>query len=69
MPTEMKKTAPKRSLTGAITCSMRSANIVPARIEPITKAPSSSENPHITEKAAIMKQSPIATTRSVSELR
>ena len=45
IPTEMKKTAPKRSLTGVTTVSMRSAKLVPASIEPITKAPRASEKP------------------------
>ena len=45
MPTEMKNTDPKRSLTGTTTCSMRSAKLVPARIEPMMKAPSAREKP------------------------
>ena len=45
MPTDMKNTEPKRSLTGETTRSIRSAKLVPARIDPITNAPSASENP------------------------
>ena len=45
MPTEMKNTEPKRSLIGTVTCSIFSAKLVPARIEPITNAPRAIENP------------------------
>ena len=69
IPTEMKNTEPKRFLTGPITRSIRSAITVPARIEPITNAPNSSEKPHITLNTAIEKQSPMATTKSVSSFR
>ncbi len=69
IPTEMKKTAPKRFFTGCTTFSILSAAIVPARIDPMTKAPSSREKPQITEKTAIEKQSPIETISSVSSFR
>ena len=69
MPTEMKKTEPKRFLTGVMTFSILSATTVPAKMEPITKAPSSSENPHATLNMAIAKQRPMATTSIVSSLR
>ena len=45
MPTEMKKIAPNRSFTGAVIFSMRSASLVPARMEPIKNAPSAAEKP------------------------
>ena len=45
MPTDTKKMAPKRSLTGPTTLPMRSASLVPARIEPMTKAPRADEKP------------------------
>ena len=45
IPTEMKNTEPNRSLTGTVTCSMRSAKLVPASIDPITNAPSAREKP------------------------
>ena len=43
IPTEIKNTAPKRFFTGVMICSMRSASVVPARIEPMIKAPSANE--------------------------
>ena len=43
IPTEIKNTAPKRFFTGVTMCSMRSASVVPAKIEPITKAPNANE--------------------------
>ena len=69
MPTEMKNTDPNRFLIGTITLSMRSDIMVPARIEPMTNAPSSRLNPHTTENTAIEKHSAIDTTISVSSLR
>ena len=45
IPTEMKKTAPKRSFTGAVSFSIRSASLVPARMEPMRNAPSAAEKP------------------------
>ena len=60
MPTEMKNTAPKRSFTGVMMRSMRSASVVPASIEPITKAPRASENPDHTASVAMPKHSPMA---------
>ena len=45
IPTDTKKTAPNRSLTGAMTFSMLSACTVPARIDPMMNAPSADENP------------------------
>ena len=69
MPTEMKNTEPNRFLTGAITRSMRSAAMVPASIEPITKAPSSRLKPHATENTAIEKHRAMATISRVSSLR
>ncbi len=69
IPTEMKNTEPNRSLTGETTRSMRSAKLVPASMEPMTNAPSASENPQNTENTAMPRQSPIDTMSSVSELR
>ncbi len=65
----MKNTEPNRSFTGLSTFSIRSAITVPAKIEPMTKAPNSSEKPHITLKIAIEKHNPIETTSSDSLLR
>ncbi len=69
MPTDMKNTDPNRSFTGVTTRSIRSAKLVPARIEPITNAPNASENPQQTEKTAMPRHSPIDMIRSVSEFR
>ena len=68
IPTEIKNTAPNRSFTGFITCSMRSACTVPANIEPITKAPSAIENPLLAENTAIAKHNPIDITRNISSV-
>ena len=68
IPTEMKNTAPNKSLTELIRRSMRSASIVPARIEPITKAPSAAENPELTENSTIAKHSPMAIMSICSSL-
>ena len=69
IPTEMKNTAPKRSLTGVMMRSMRSASTVPANIEPITKAPSASEKPDLTENTAMRKQRPMAIISIISSVR
>ena len=45
IPTETKKIAPKRSFTGCMICSMCSASMVSARIDPMINAPSAVENP------------------------
>ena len=45
IPTDTKKIAPKRSFTGCIICSICSASIVSAKIEPIINAPKAAENP------------------------
>ena len=68
MPTEMKKTAPKRSFTGFTTRSIRSASGVPARIDPMTNAPNANEKPLSTEKIAIKKHNPIAIMSIISSL-
>jgi len=47
---------------------MRSASTVPARMEPITKAPRAAENPLLTEKITIRKHRPMAMTSSNSSL-
>ena len=69
IPTDIKKTAPKRFLIGVTTFSIRSAITVPAKTEPITKAPNSSENPHATLNTDMAKHNPIDTTKRLSSLR
>ena len=68
MPTEMKKTAPNRSFTGEIRRSMRSASMVPARIEPMTKAPNAAEKPDFIENSTMAKHSPMAMMSICSSL-
>ena len=45
IPTETKNMAPKRSFTGLIICSICSASMVSAKIDPMTKAPKAEEKP------------------------
>ena len=68
MPTDMKNTAPNRSLTGVMRRSMRSASTVPASIDPITKAPRASEKPDFTENTAMKKHSAMEMTSISSSL-
>ena len=68
IPTEMKKTAPNKSLTDTITRSMRSASTVPARMEPITNAPNAIEKPLFTASTAIKKHNPMAMISIISSL-
>ena len=68
MPTETKKTAPKRFLTGSTSFSMRSASTVSARMLPMMKAPKADEKPTLVEKTAMAQQRPSETTSSTSLL-
>ena len=68
MPTEMKNTAPNKSLTGEMRRSIRSASIVPARIEPMTNAPSAAEKPELIENSTMAKHNPIAIINICSSL-
>ena len=69
MPTETKKMAPNKSFTGFTICSICSASIVSARIDPITKAPSAEENPALVAIMTIPRHRPILTISRVSSLR
>ena len=66
IPTETKKIAPNRSFTGLIICSIRSASIVSARIDPIIKAPSAAEKPVFVATTTIPRHNPKAITSNVS---
>ena len=66
IPTEIKKTAPKRSFTPLVNVSTRSTCTVPARSEPARKAPSAVENPRLSASRTMPKQIPMDTTRSIS---
>ena len=68
MPTDTKKMAPNRFLTGSTSFSMRSASTVSARILPMMKAPKADEKPTFVENTAIAQQSPNATISSTSAL-
>ena len=69
IPTETKKMAPKRSFTGLTICSICSASIVSARIDPITKAPSAEEKPALVAIITMPRQRPRLTISNVSSLR
>ena len=68
MPTDTKKTAPKRSLTGAITFSIALASEVPASTEPITNAPRADEKPTELASTTIPRHRPSEMTSNVSAL-
>ena len=69
IPTETKKMAPNRSLSGVTTLSILSPSMVSERIEPITKAPRAEEKPTAEAMATIPKQRPMLTMSRISELR
>ena len=69
MPTDTKKIEPKMFLTGCTRCSMRSASMVSANTEPMTKAPSALLNPACTASSTMPRQSPMEKMVSVSSLR
>ena len=56
MPTDTKKMAPKRFLTGATKCSIFSASTVSARMLPMTKAPKAAEKPAADAATTMPKQ-------------
>ncbi len=66
IPTETKKIAPKRSFTGLIICSMRSASTVSASIEPMMNAPKAAEKPVFVATTTMPRHNPKAITSSVS---
>ncbi len=68
IPTDTKKTAPNKSLTGFTRCSICSASLVSAIIEPIIKAPNAGEKPTSEAKITIAKQSANETMSSISSV-
>ena len=66
IPTDTKKMAPNRSLTGLTRRSMCSASMVSARMEPMMNAPKAAEKPVLAARTTMPKHRPRATTRSVS---
>jgi hypothetical protein len=69
IPTDTKKIAPNKSLTGLVRCSTFSADVVSAIIEPIMNAPSSAEKPICVASTTIPKQSPRDRISKVSSSR
>src|SRR6187402_119710 len=57
IPTDTKNTAPNKSFTGFTKCSICSACVVSAMMEPIMKAPSAGEKPTLAAKLTIVKHS------------
>ena len=68
IPTDTKKTAPNKSFTGFTKCSMCSACVVSAIIEPIINAPRAGENPTFAANNTINKQSAKDTIKSISSV-
>ena len=66
MPTDTKKMAPKRFLTGATRCSIFWASTVSARMLPMTKAPKAAEKPTAEANTTIPKQRARAVMSMVS---
>ena len=69
IPTDTKKIAPKRFLTGSTSRMILSASIVSAKILPITNAPKAALNPTCVDITAMRQHKPNDTTRRVSLLR
>ena len=68
MPTDTKKIAPKRFLTGSTNLIIFSASMVSARMLPMTKAPKALEKPTLVDRTAIPQHSPNDTISNVSLL-
>ena len=68
MPTDTKKMAPNRFLTGSTSFSIFSASTVSARMLPMMNAPNADEKPTFVENTAIAQQRPSDTISSTSAL-
>ena len=68
IPTDTKKIAPKRVFIDWVSCSIFSAFVVSAKIEPMIKAPSAEENPTYVANTTIMKQNARDIINRVSSL-
>src|SRR5690606_22902278 len=66
IPTDTKKTAPNKCFTDFTRCSMRSACVVSASIEPMMKAPNGAEKPTYVASTTINKHKPSEITSIVS---
>ena len=69
MPTETKKTAPKKSLSGFKTCSIRFTRFVSAKITPMMKAPNADEKPEEVANKTIPRQRPTEIINNVSSFK
>src|SRR5690606_28335742 len=69
IPTDTKNTAPNKSFTGFIKCSICSALVVSAIIDPMIKAPNAGEKPAAVAKITIIKHSASDTINVVSSVR
>src|SRR6476660_2231773 len=68
IPTDTKNTAPNKSFTGLTKCSMCSACVVSAMIEPMMKAPSAGENPTLAANITISKHNAIEMISIISSV-
>ena len=68
IPTDTKKMAPKRFLTGSTNFSIFSASTVSARMLPMIKAPKADEKPTLVEATAMAQHRPRDTMSSTSLL-
>ena len=68
IPTDTKKTAPKRFFTGSTSLMILSASMVSARMLPMMKAPKADEKPTFVENTAMAQHIPNDTMSSTSLL-
>ena len=68
MPTEVKKMAPNKSLTGVTSRSICSASTVSAKMDPMMKAPKAAEKPVWAASTTMPKHKAKATMSNVSSL-
>ena len=68
IPTETKKIAPNKSFTGLTKCSICSACVVSAIIEPIIKAPNAGEKPTFDANITIIKHKASEIIKSISSV-
>lgn len=68
IPTETKKTAPKKSFSGWRFFSIRPITSVSARIDPMIKAPRAEEKPDAVANKTIPKHIPMVISKSISSL-
>ena len=69
IPTETKKTAPKKSFSGRTTFSIRTINPVSESTDPIRKAPRAEENPEAVASQTMPKHMPTVIRSSISSFK